>query len=189
MKPDCEVICDLLPLYAENIASERSRELVAAHLKECENCTKALAQIKQEAFAVVPQTADPLRRLRRQLRKHTAAAVIFSAFFAVAAAVLAWGLFFLQPGDEMGYGLLCFYLILPASAFICSWLLSTRPGALKWGCPLLFGALGFLLPWAVFRSMDAIAFFFAFIPALLGLSGGLAAAAWKKKREKRRPSA
>ena len=48
MTKDCEVIRDLLPLYHDEVCSEKSRELVEEHLKECEDCRKALDEIKKE---------------------------------------------------------------------------------------------------------------------------------------------
>lgn len=38
MKYDCEVIRDLLPLYADKACSQRSREMVEEHLRECAAC-------------------------------------------------------------------------------------------------------------------------------------------------------
>ena len=45
MKLDCEVIRDLLPLYAEHMASPASTALVEEHLRECEACRTELEQI------------------------------------------------------------------------------------------------------------------------------------------------
>ena len=42
MKLECEVIRDLLPLYAENMVSPASRKLTEAHLAECEPCRQYL---------------------------------------------------------------------------------------------------------------------------------------------------
>ena len=38
MKYDCDVIRDLLPLYADNACSEISRRMVEDHLQECPAC-------------------------------------------------------------------------------------------------------------------------------------------------------
>ena len=38
MKTNCDIIRDLLPLYAEHITSEASNALVEEHLAECEAC-------------------------------------------------------------------------------------------------------------------------------------------------------
>lgn len=46
MKLDCEVIRDLMPLCAEEIASDKSRALVEDHLTECEACREAYAAMK-----------------------------------------------------------------------------------------------------------------------------------------------
>ena len=39
MKLNCNVIRDLLPLYADQICSDESRELVKEHLAECGDCS------------------------------------------------------------------------------------------------------------------------------------------------------
>ena len=44
MKLDCEVIRDLLPLYAEHMASPASTALVEEHLQECEACRAELVR-------------------------------------------------------------------------------------------------------------------------------------------------
>ena len=46
MKLDCEVIRDLLPLYAEHIASPASTALVEEHLESCEACREELRQMQ-----------------------------------------------------------------------------------------------------------------------------------------------
>ena len=45
MKMDCEVIRDLLPLYAENMVSEKSRALTEEHLAACEPCRQYLSTL------------------------------------------------------------------------------------------------------------------------------------------------
>lgn len=43
---NCNVIKDLLPLYAEDMCSPESKELVEEHLRGCEGCTKELEGIR-----------------------------------------------------------------------------------------------------------------------------------------------
>ncbi len=38
MNMDCDVIRDLLPLYADEACSEKSRALVNEHLLDCSEC-------------------------------------------------------------------------------------------------------------------------------------------------------
>lgn len=47
MKTDCNIVRDLLPLYADEVCSESSRELVNEHLAECAACTEMLKQIRE----------------------------------------------------------------------------------------------------------------------------------------------
>lgn len=46
MNTSCEIIRDILPLYADGVCSEASREMVEAHLPECPACAEYLAQIR-----------------------------------------------------------------------------------------------------------------------------------------------
>lgn len=46
MKLECDVIRDLLPLYAEKLASPASSALVEQHLAECPACRAELEQME-----------------------------------------------------------------------------------------------------------------------------------------------
>ena len=60
MKTNCDIIRDLLPLYAEHITSEASNALVEEHLAECEACR---AELEQMGLGV-PQMTRVFNRLR-----------------------------------------------------------------------------------------------------------------------------
>lgn len=71
MKINCNVIRDLLPLYADQICSNESRELVDEHLSKCGDCSSLLQQIrnteietelKTEAENVLHHQADFFKR-------------------------------------------------------------------------------------------------------------------------------
>lgn len=47
MKMDCEVIRDLLPLYADDACSEKSRDMVEEHLQACPECCELLDLLRQ----------------------------------------------------------------------------------------------------------------------------------------------
>ena len=49
MDISCDIIRDLLPLYAEDLVSEDSRKLVDGHLCSCDPCTKQLGILKKAA--------------------------------------------------------------------------------------------------------------------------------------------
>ncbi|MBQ3276901.1 MAG: zf-HC2 domain-containing protein [Oscillospiraceae bacterium] len=46
MKTPCEIIRDLLPLYADDVCSPASRETVDEHLRECPACAEYLRQLR-----------------------------------------------------------------------------------------------------------------------------------------------
>lgn len=65
MKTNCDIIRDLLPLYAEHITSEASNALVEEHLAECEACRAELEQMEQPVPVRPEAQPDaPLRRIR-----------------------------------------------------------------------------------------------------------------------------
>ncbi|MGH4051539.1 MAG: hypothetical protein ACREVX_09320 [Clostridium sp.] len=80
---------------------------------------------------------------------------------------------FLAAGDEIGYCVLDFYIIMPLTSLIASLIISMKNGYLFWFYPIFFGLLGIMIPFLVFRTFDGIDLFFAFFPALIGLIIGL----------------
>lgn len=64
MKLNCNVIRDLLPLYADRICSDESRELVEEHLAECGDCSALLGQMHSTEIEtrLRVETGDVLRR-------------------------------------------------------------------------------------------------------------------------------
>ncbi|MBO5317975.1 MAG: zf-HC2 domain-containing protein, partial [Oscillospiraceae bacterium] len=56
MHRNCDLVMDLLPLYAENLASRSSRELVEEHIVACENCAQELRYMEKELL--LPQFTD-----------------------------------------------------------------------------------------------------------------------------------
>ncbi|MCB2294769.1 hypothetical protein LGK95_14815 [Clostridium algoriphilum] len=83
-----------------------------------------------------------------------------------------WGVF-LSAGDEMGYCLLNFYIVMPLTTLIASLIISLKKGYLFWFYPVFVGLLGIIIPFVVFSTFDGIDLFFAFFPALIGLIIGL----------------
>ena len=57
MKTNCDIIRDLLPLYAEHITSEATNALVEEHLAECEACRAELEQMEQPVPAAAGSAA------------------------------------------------------------------------------------------------------------------------------------
>lgn len=69
MKISCDIIRDLLPLYAEDMVSEDSKALVDAHLCCCDPCTKVLASIRKNVPVPVEMDSEPLNKVKKMIMK------------------------------------------------------------------------------------------------------------------------
>lgn len=47
-KKMCEIVGDLMPLYVDDVCSEKSKQLIERHLEECESCKQLLETMKLE---------------------------------------------------------------------------------------------------------------------------------------------
>ncbi len=88
MNISCDIIRDLLPLYAEDMASQDSRKLVDDHLCGCDSCTKELAALKKPPQLQVepdPQkeAISAMKKIRRSIRLRRILAVLASALLVV----------------------------------------------------------------------------------------------------------
>ena len=65
MEISCNIIRDLLPLYAEDMVSEDSRNLVDDHLCRCDACTMELAALKKPEKVPAEVDKAPLDKVRK----------------------------------------------------------------------------------------------------------------------------
>ena len=63
---DCDIVKDLLPLVAEDMASESTKEYVNNHLETCETCRKAYEEMKTPVEA---EPAAPLKTVKKAVKK------------------------------------------------------------------------------------------------------------------------
>lgn len=94
MKLPCEMMEDLLPLYAENMATNATREAVEEHLASCERCREKMAAIRSDRAETAP--AAPLEPVRKEIHRRRRNAVIAAAC-AVAAVLLAVFSWLIKP--------------------------------------------------------------------------------------------
>jgi hypothetical protein len=79
----------------------------------------------------------------------------------------------LTSGNEMGFSVLNFYLIMPCVSFIAALLLGIKNAYMKWAYPVFAGILGFIIPSLVFGSVNWISILFSFVPSVIGLGIGV----------------
>ena len=82
MNKDCSIVQDLLPLYAEDMLREETKEYVDGHLAQCEACRAELAALKADVTPA-PVNAQPLRSLKKQLRRKKFTAVLLAVTLAL----------------------------------------------------------------------------------------------------------
>lgn len=93
MKLSCEVVGDLLPLVAENMASAESAALVEEHLIDCPDCRTKWEALREPETQPEeqPDGEAALRAVKKELRRHRlrtaaiAALLVFLPLFALLA--------------------------------------------------------------------------------------------------------
>ena len=69
MKISCNIIRDLLPLYAEDLASDDTRAMVDEHLCDCEACQNVLNTMKKGTPVPMETTPESLNKVKRIIRR------------------------------------------------------------------------------------------------------------------------
>ena len=82
MNKDCSIVQDLLPLYEEDMLREETKEFVDGHLVQCAACRAELDALKADVKPA-PVSAQPLRDLKRQLRRKKLTAVLLAVALAL----------------------------------------------------------------------------------------------------------
>lgn len=93
MDISCNIIRDLLPLYAEDLTSEDSRALVDDHLCGCDACTRQLGLLKKAQAIPVDTEVKSLKRVGDTIRRRRILTV--AAALMTAVAIFVTGLIFL----------------------------------------------------------------------------------------------
>ncbi len=117
MNKNCEVIRDLLPLYADDVCSGRSRELIEEHLQECPDCSAMLEKLRtheietdlqEEKEQVIEYQAKRFRR-----RSATVGSVVSGLFMIPVVVCLIVNL---ASGSPLGW----FFIVLAGLAVAAS---------------------------------------------------------------------
>ena len=82
MDKTCSIVQDLLPLYEEDMLREETKEFVDGHLAQCAACRAELDALKADVTPA-PVSAQPLRDLKRQLRRRKLTAVLLAVTLAL----------------------------------------------------------------------------------------------------------
>ncbi len=115
---DCNVIMDLLPLYADDCCSDQSRRLVEEHIGSCKMCKKAFDSMNGGDFSKPAEVSAPAKISRISQFK---ASLVQSAALFVSFALIILGVT-LESKTPLGSsnGNWAYMIIVPATAFMMS---------------------------------------------------------------------
>lgn len=102
MKISCDIIRDVLPLYAEDMVSNATKEMVDDHLCECDGCSKELENLKKSQKLPVEANVASLKRVGDSIRRRRILAVM--AVFLLIATVLIGGALLLDATIYLSSG-------------------------------------------------------------------------------------
>lgn len=91
MRKQCNIIRDLLPLYAENMISSDTAAFVEEHLKDCETCRNEYKRTKESLPAQEIPDAAPLIKFNRKMKIKRMQTIALTALFVTALLVSAFG--------------------------------------------------------------------------------------------------
>ena len=107
-KIPCEVVQDLIPLYADDLVSEKTREIIDEHVSRCPSCAKAVKDAKDslednfscEHVKKDGSDMDYLRKVRTSSRKKIIAGVCITLCLAL---IFAGIKLFVYGSPDYGY--------------------------------------------------------------------------------------
>ena len=79
----CNVIHDLLPLYAENLVSDESRQLIEEHLAICEDCRTMLRRMQTGVTTATPPDNEEFQTVLRSHKKKNNRKTLFLTLSAI----------------------------------------------------------------------------------------------------------
>ena len=149
MSDKCEIVRDLLPLYAENMVSDGSRRMIEEHLGECSDCAERLAGMKNELPIPAPAAQEDKKRLHR-FRLHLLLAIL---------------------GFPLWLPLLLVAAAVVLTLYVCIWVVDVC----VWCLPLSFGAAAACgIPMAVLGAIRGSAGMGVFYAGCVLAGAGLA---------------
>lgn len=89
MRNECNIVRDILPLYAEEMVSPDTAAFVETHLKNCESCQREYER-SRDPRPVPPSDSAPLLKLRRKMRVKKIQTIVLTAVFVIALLVSAY---------------------------------------------------------------------------------------------------
>ena len=169
MKTDCNIIRDLLPLYADDVCSGESRALVEEHLSECPDCAEELKRIREDEIEehLTAEREEVIRSQKKRFGRRSAAVGSAIAWILMIPVVICLFINRMQGGG-MGW----FFVVLSSLAVAASLIvvpLMAQENKLFWTfCAFTASLMILLAVTCIYSGGDW--FFIAATATLFGLS-------------------
>lgn len=87
----CNIIKDILPLYAESMVSEDTRAFVDEHMKDCESCKAEFEKIKSEVPVDGNVEILPLKTIKKEMHRKRIKIILLSVLIPLSIAAVILG--------------------------------------------------------------------------------------------------
>ena len=137
-KMNCEVIRDLLPLYVDDAASQKTRELIQEHLNTCPDCREDLRLMRSQVSLPIDedtqQVLDKIRTHREQQtrKKRTAIISTLSAVIFIILYCVSFSLWYTRPRSWAELTGLTGEPDIVTGSYLTYDFMGTDPGFLSW---------------------------------------------------------
>lgn len=91
---ECEIIQDLIPSYVDEVCSDRSKEVVEAHMRECDTCKKLVEQYRATEFSsgkLEEKELNGLKKIRRRLQRQQIVSWVLALLLVILGVQAFWG--------------------------------------------------------------------------------------------------
>ena len=79
----CNVIRDLLPLYADEVCSEDSREMVQEHISTCKDCRQELEDYRYNTGLPEVPTDVAMKKFKKKMGKKNLKKIVVSVLLSI----------------------------------------------------------------------------------------------------------
>lgn len=108
-KLECDIVCDLLPLYHDGVVSEATKAAVEQHISECDKCRDELLSLQEKLPGEEPSAPITRRNFANMMRNQKRRRILWTGISVVLAIALLIGAYFGQlqlpifdvPEDEI----------------------------------------------------------------------------------------
>ena len=105
MKIPCDIIRDILPLYAEDMVSNATKNMVDEHLTDCEACAAELENLRKPEKVPAVISTDSLKRVGDAIRRRRILSVmavfLFIATLMIGGALMLDARIYLSAGEAV----------------------------------------------------------------------------------------